>query len=139
MKSNSFSKSVTLNIKSQATGISIPLSSNEDGNSEFYFLNQISTSSLYPFSKGHKINGTGSLNDQVSLNISSDILTTRGLFCQYESDNDGILYSKAEYVTNKNIVHCNIDKKTFNKAVEILKISLWINATGNSNFTLTFD
>ena len=140
MKSNSFSKSVTLNIKSQATGISVPLSSNEDGNSEFYFLNQISTSSLYPFSKGHKINGIGSLNDQVSLKVSSDILTTRGLFGQYESDNDGILYSKAEYVTtNKNTVQCNIDKKTFNKVVEILKISLWINATGNSNFTLTSD
>jgi hypothetical protein len=140
MKTIAFNQYVTMKIKSKATGISIPLSSNQDSSSEFYFLNQISTDSMIPFSQGHRINGTGLLTTNVSLSISQDLMLTRGVFCQYKS-NDGVFYSKAEYVNpSKSILSCQIEKKSFVNELEILSVSLWMNASGiNTTFDLTSD
>eukprot|EP01080_Neovahlkampfia_damariscottae_P002809 gene2809-4217_t len=138
VKTSAFFQFVTVNVKSVATGKSIPLTLNQDQNSQFYFLKQISTVSMFPFSLGHKITGSGSLISSVTIDIASDLLLTRGVFCQYSSLNDGILLSKAEYVgASKSKLSCTIDKTTFSNVVEVLNITLWMNASRGSTFSIT--
>eukprot|EP01080_Neovahlkampfia_damariscottae_P003782 gene3782-6943_t len=137
-KSNSFFNYVTINVVSQITGISIPLAKKHNVNSEFYFLNQISTLSMFPFSLGHE-KTAGFLDSDVSLKIASDLILTREIYCQYKS-NDGIFLSKAEYTGNSNsTLSCKIHKQSFTNVVEIITVSLWMNATGNSTFDITPD
>eukprot|EP01080_Neovahlkampfia_damariscottae_P008548 gene8549-372_t len=140
VKSIDFSNFTSINIVSKTTKISIPFSTNQDSNSQFYFLNQISTISIFPFSQGHKFNGISSLSDEITLNIENDLLISRGLFCRYESMNDGVLYSKALNNGNsKRSFNCHIEKKTFSNVVEMLKVSLFMDTNGNHNFSVTSD
>jgi hypothetical protein len=134
-KSYSFSEFISLNIKSETTKISIPLTLNNDSNSEFFFLKKVETVSMFPFAQGHKINGIGSLSSQVSIDVSENLLLSRGLFCKYSSTNEGVFYSKAEFKnSSKNSLTCDIYKQNLTNVLEILRVSLWMNATDSLIF-----
>eukprot|EP01080_Neovahlkampfia_damariscottae_P001772 gene1772-541_t len=133
-----FSDYVNIRIKSPLTNKPLKYSKNQNNNTEFYFLNEIKTLSVYPFAQGHKINGNGFLTTSVTLELKEDLILSREVFCKSESNGDTATLSKAQLKPeSRNIFTCNVEKRSFANIVEVLNITLWMNASSAVSFKLT--
>ena len=62
--------------------------------------------------------------------MKNDLITDKNVFCKFIS-NDGILFSKANYISmnQKKNITCEIQKSTFSNLIEIIDISLFMNSS----------
>jgi hypothetical protein len=119
-----YSISVNLKIKSKTTGISVFLSRNS---LEFFFLDKIQLLSID--SHAETFIETTPKKRNVKLFLSDNLITTQSVYCQFTS-NEGVLYSKAEYILgSQRNISCEIQKNTFAQLVEVIDVQLWINSS----------
>eukprot|EP01080_Neovahlkampfia_damariscottae_P007011 gene7011-11176_t len=91
---------------------------------EFFFMDPINMKYLYPFVEGFTFSNK---NTRVILNTNENLLTDKGLLCQYCLNTD-TQYFEAKFVGgNTKIVDCNITAAGLLKTSELVHISLYMN------------